>query len=1173
MEAIAIIGMACRFPQAKNPEEFWKLLLEGIDTISEVPSKRWDAEAIEQPTPATQGKINTRWGGFLEKVDCFDPSFFGIAPQEAKRIDPQQRLFLEVAWEALEDAGIVPEKLRGSRTGVFVGIGNSDYHRLLSRELSGITPYDNVGNSFAIVANRLSYILDCQGPSIAIDTTCSSSLVAVHYACQSLQCQESNLALVGGVNLILSPEVTIGCSLAGLIAADGHCKTFDASADGFVRGEGCGVVILKRLTDAKRDGDNILAIIRGSAVNQDGLTNGLTAPNGPSQQAVMRWAMENAEVAPAQISYVEAHAVGTPIGDVIEVKSLKSVLMEGREPSQPCWISSVKTNIGHLEAASGIAGLIKVVLQMQNEKIAPHLHLKQLNPYIRINNTPLSIPTVPQQWPALQAPRLAGVNSFGIGGTNAHVILEEAPVQVKSEDFRERPCHIFTLSAKCDQALQELSQRYQEFLENNSTASIADICFTTNTGRTHFNHRLAIVAESTMQLREQLKAFTTRTETPGLISTKVTSKQSPKIAFLFTDQGGQYIDMGRQLYKTQSTFRQILDRCDEILRPYLAQPLLSFLHAEPSETSPIDEPTLFALEYALAQLWQSWGIAPDAVMGRGVGEYVAACVAGVFSLEAGLKLMANRGSLTESSSLQLISHVTGDLATAEMGNPEYRESNRQPPVILADSMESLKNEGCQVFVEIGPQPNLSDLSRQCLPEGMGICLPSLRQGQPPWSQLLQALALLYLRGVKVDWSGFDRDYPRSRLQLPTYPFQRQRYWFETATLKPQSSTSSHQTVNTRQTPPLFPQGEKAVPMKKIPHQAMKVGSSEAPLLGGAGGGSCSLFPTYKSECRDNGSSIHNWIVNWLVDKLNLEATAIDVSKSLVDYGLDSLGAMELAQELGNWLGHSLNPTLLWDFPTIESLARHLPSELNLPASVEKKTINTDTPSFNYNLLHGNPSEPLPPPRGIIARIAIWLFGVISRFIWQIEVSGIEHVPKSGPFILTPNHESHFDALWISSYLPPSLRYSFCCLAKQEHFERLTTRLFASLVGGIPVNRQGDALPALRTAAKALSAQQSLLIHPEGTRTRTGTLLPFHRGPAKLAIATGAPLIPVRIIGAYDIFPPHRKLPSFFDWKRLQRRPLQIIFGKPILPPKDETGWALETRLTEQLRSAVESLNN
>ncbi|NER45794.1 MAG: acyltransferase domain-containing protein [Symploca sp. SIO1A3] len=1161
MESIAIIGMACRFPQAKNPEEFWKLLLEGIDTISEVPSKRWDAEAIDQPTPATQGKINTRWGGFLEKVDWFDPSFFRIAPQEAKRIDPQQRLFLEVAWEALEDAGIVPEKLRGSRTGVFVGISNSDYHRLLSRELSGITPYDNVGNSFAIVANRLSYILDCQGPSIAIDTTCSSSLVAVHYACQSLQCQESSLALVGGVNLILSPEVTIGCSLAGLIAEDGHCKTFDASADGFVRGEGCGVVILKRLADAKRDGDNILAIIRGSAVNQDGLTNGLTAPNGPSQQAVMRRALENAEVAPAEISYVEAHAVGTPMGDAIEVKSLKSVLMEGRKPSQPCWIGSVKTNIGHLEAASGIAGLIKVVLQMQNKNIAPHLHLKQLNPYIRINNTPLSIPTVSQKWPDLQAPRLAGVNSFGIGGTNAHVILEEAPVPVKSEDFRERPCHIFTLSAKCDQALQELSQRYQEFLGNNSTASIADICFTTNIGRTHFDHRLAIVAESTVQLREHLKAFATGTETPGVISTKVTSKKSPKIAFLFTDQGGQYIDMGRQLYETQSTFRQTLDLCDEILRPYLAQPLLSFLDAEPGETSPIDKPTLFSLEYALAQLWQSWGIAPDAVMGCGVGEYVAACVAGVFSLEAGLKLMVNRESLGESSPLQLISNVTGDLATAEMGTPQYRESNRQVSLVVADSMESLKNNGCQLFVEIGSQSNSWDLSRQCLPEGMGMYLPSMQQGQSPWPQLLQTLAQLYLRGVKVDWSEFDRDYPRSRIQLPTYPFQRQRHWFKTATLNPQSSTSSDQTVNTRQIPPLFSQGEKAVPTTQISPPCMKINLDPSP------------FPPVPTSIfkRDNVESIQNWIVDWLVKKLNLEATAIDASKSLVDYGLDSLGAMELAQELGYWLGHSLNPTLLWDFPTIESLASHLPSELNLPASVENKTINTDTPSFNDNLLHGNPSEPLPPPRGIIARIAIWLFGVISRFIWHIEVTGIEYVPKSGPFILTPNHESHFDSLWISSYLPPSLRYSFCCLAKQEHFERLTTRLFASLVGGIPVNRQGDALPALRTAAKALSAQQSLLIHPEGTRTRTGTLLPFHRGPAKLAIATGVPLIPVRIIGAYDIFPPHRKLPSFFDWKRLQRRPLQIIFGKPILPPKDEEGWALETRLTEQLRSAVESL--
>ncbi|NEO41307.1 MAG: acyltransferase domain-containing protein [Moorea sp. SIOASIH] len=909
MEPIAIVGIGCSFPKAKNPQEFWKLLQEGIDAISEVPPQRWDLDAIYEPKPATPGKMNTRWGGFLEEVDLFEPSFFGISPRETERIDPQQRLFLEVAWEALENAGIVPEELAGSLTGVFVGISNSDYHHLLCRDLSTISPYDNVGNSLSIVANRLSYILDLRGPSIAIDTACSSSLVAVHYACQSLQCKESNLSLVGGVNLILSPEGTIGCSQAAMMAADGRCKTFDASADGYVRSEGCGVIVLKRLSDALRDGDNIQAVIRGSGVNQDGLTNGLTAPNGPSQQAVIRQALEKAGVKPAQISYVEAHGTGTSLGDPIEVKSLKAVLMQDRQPDQTCWIGSVKTNIGHLEAAAGIAGLIKVVLSLQHGEIPAQLHLKQLNPYIRIKNTPLSIPTELQKWSAGEEPRLAGVSSFGFGGTNAHVILSEAPKQfksrsrsvgfaesplnkrgkskVKSEDFSERRYHILTLSAKCEKALQELTQRYQQFLETNPTTSIADICFTANTGRTHFKHRLAVVAQSTQKLCQQLKAIETVGKTTGLVMGQVTRRKRPKIAFLFTGQGSQIVNMGRELYETHPVFRKTLEQCDAILRLYQQKPVLDVLYPEPGETSPIDEtahtqPALFAIEYALAQLWKSWGIEPDVVMGHSVGEYVAACVAGVFSLEDGLKLIASRGSLMQAlppdgemvavlaspgqvekairrsrrfanepypeevaiaaingpmslvisgqrqainavcatleaqevktkplqvshafhsplmeamlgsfeavaqkvtysqPRIKLISNLTGQPATAEIATPDYWCRHVRQPVQFAASMETLHQQGYEVFLECGPKPILLGMGRQCLPEGVGVWLPSLRPRQQEWQQLLQSLAELYVRGVSVDWSGFNRDYPCQKIVLPTYPFQRERYWLSSA---------------------------------------------------------------------------------------------------------------------------------------------------------------------------------------------------------------------------------------------------------------------------------------------------------------------------------------------------------------------------------------------------------
>ncbi|OKH21109.1 short-chain dehydrogenase, partial [Hydrococcus rivularis NIES-593] len=543
MEPIAIVGIGCRFPGAENPEAFWQLLRNGVDAISEVPSDRWDIDEFYAPQPATPGKMNTRWGGFLERVDRFDPGFFGISPREAEHMDPQQRLVLEVAWETLENAGIVPETLAGSQTGVFVGITNADYHKLLYKDSSQLGAYSATGTTPCIAANRLSYALNLRGPSIAIDTACSSSLVAVHLACQSLWNGESNLCLAGGANLMLSPEPTITCSQAQMMAADGRCKTFDASADGYVRGEGCGIIALKRLEDALRDGDNILALIRSSAVNQDGTSNGLTAPNGPSQQAVIRQALKQAGVAPAQISYLEAHGTGTSLGDPIEVKSLKAVLMEDRSPDRSCWIASVKTNIGHLEGAAGIASLIKVVLQLQHREIAPHLHLKQLNPYISLKGTPFVIPSECQPW-SCSGSRLAGVSAFSFGGTNCHAILEEAPLQTPVSSKVDRPRHLLTLSAKSDLALVELAQRYEDFLGSHPEVSLADVCFSANAGRSHFEYRLAVVTESPLQLREQLGAFAAKKETSNLISDRVAKKKPPKIAFLFTGQGSQYVGMG-----------------------------------------------------------------------------------------------------------------------------------------------------------------------------------------------------------------------------------------------------------------------------------------------------------------------------------------------------------------------------------------------------------------------------------------------------------------------------------------------------------------------------------------------------------------------------------------------------------------------------------------------------
>jgi len=903
--AIAIIGLGCRFPGASDATAFWQLLRDGVDAITEVPEARWDINALYNSEPATPGKMSTRWGGFLDQVDQFDPHFFAIAPREAERIDPQQRLLLEVAWEALENAGQAPDQLAGSQTGVFIGISSSDYSRLQFEDCDRIDAYTGTGNALSIAANRLSYVLDLRGPSLAVDTACSSSLVAVHLAGQSLQNKECNLALAGGVNLILSPELTITFSQARMMATDGRCKTFSADADGYVRGEGCGVVLLKRLSDALRDGDNILAVIKGSAINQDGRSNGITAPNGPSQQAVIRQALENAGVAPAQISYVETHGTGTSLGDPIEVDSLKAVLMSDRSPNEPCVLGSVKTNIGHLEAAAGIASLIKVVLSLQHGEIPPQLHLNQLNPYISLENTSFSIPKERHPWLVGAKRRFAGVSSFGFGGTNAHVVVEEPPVPTKTAVDVERPLHLLTLSAKSENSLKLLAQRYQTFLEAYPQASIADVCFTANTGRSHFAHRRAIVAESTMQLQELLGAFVNGKQASGLVSGQVQSRNRPKIAFLFTGQGSQYVGMGRQLYETQPTFRQALERCDQLLGPYLEQSLLSLLYSASDATDLLHEtaytqPALFALEYALAQLWRSWGIVPDVVMGHSLGEYVAACVAGVFTLEEGLKLVVERSRLMQSlphdgsmavvfasearvraalssyetrvaigeenesdtlaldqtqvaiasgdaivsiaavngpenivisgareavesaiAQLQsqeitvqplqvshafhsplmapildefeykarqvkfkapripLISNLTGQmLKPGEIPDASYWRRHMRETVQFSAGINVLEKQGYELFLELGPSTTLLGMGKRCLPKGRGLWLPSLKQGQDDWRVLLNSLGVLEIQGVEVNWAGFDQDYQRRRVPLPTYPFERQRYWFE-----------------------------------------------------------------------------------------------------------------------------------------------------------------------------------------------------------------------------------------------------------------------------------------------------------------------------------------------------------------------------------------------------------
>ena len=1016
-EPIAIVGLSCRFPGARNPQEFWDLLKKGVDAISEVPADRWDVNALHSES-AAPGKVTSRWGGFLDDVDLFDPAFFGISPREAARMDPQQRLLLEVSWEALENAFIPPQTLAGTRTGVFVGISSYDYSRLQFDDPERIDAYAGTGNAHSIAANRLSYFYDLRGPSMAVDTACSSSLVAAHLACQSLRSGESDLALAGGVNLILTPELTITFSQARMLSPDGRCKTFDAGADGYVRGEGCGVVVLKRLSDAVRDGDNILALIRGSAVNQDGRSNGLTAPNGLAQQDVIRQAMSDAQVNPNQIGYIEAHGTGTPLGDPIEIASLRAVLDDG-ESNGRVLIGSVKTNIGHLESAAGIAGLIKSVLALQNEAVPPHLHVKEINPYLSIEDSRLEIGTYLRPWKRRDQPRFAGVSSFGFGGTNAHIIISDAPdvtlsdsegsLKLEYETLQsqktlpqsdiERPRHLLTLSAKSETALLELTQSLHDSLLI-TNYELPNLAFTANTTRTHFEHRLAIQSASLDELKSKLEAPEITTIKPGT---------QPKIAFLFTGQGSQYPGMGRQLYETQPVFHNALDECAKILDSILDRPLFEILFSESDSIhqTQYTQPALFAFEYALAQMWLSWGLTPHAVLGHSVGEYVAACIAGVFTLEDGLRLISERGKLMgmlpqngtmaavfadasrvieavkphsdkvsiaavngpdntvisgEKSALQavlealsqqgisskpltvshafhsplmdsildefesaakrvtysaprilLTSNLTGGILAAEQTpDAHYWRDHIRAEVKFSAGMAALAELGIDAFIEIGPAPVLLGMGKRCLPESLSAWLPSLRQNQDDWQNLLDSLGKLYLQGADVNWSGFDEGYTRRKVSLPNTPFDRQRYWLEPSNKKVETPVT------------IAPVPSKVIPQRKNGNNHYKSQPAQIPVTGLDRSALLSAEPTQRQNV------LEAFLQKQTARILGMDAARLDLSQPLDTLGLDSLMAMELKNSLETAFGVNLSVASLLQGPTISSLAVEALNGLDSP---------------------------------------------------------------------------------------------------------------------------------------------------------------------------------------------------------------------------------------------------
>jgi acyl transferase domain-containing protein/acyl carrier protein len=649
-EPIAIVGMGCRFPGgARDPETFWRLLSSGGDAIRDVPPDRWDADAYYDPDPQAAGKITTKRGGFLDEVDRFDAAFFRIAPREAVHLDPQHRLLLEVAWEALERAGQTRGSLDGSATGVFIGITTSDYAQIIRREGSvALDAYVPTGTAFNAAAGRLSYLLGLQGPSMAVDAACASSLVAVHLACQSLHTGDCRLALAGGVNLMLEPDAHIAMSRAHALAPDGRCKTFDAGADGYGRGEGCGVVVLKRLSNAIADRDPILALVRGSAVMQDGHCGGLTVPNGAAQQAVIRAALAHAGVKPEEIDYVEAHGTGTPLGDPIEVRALGAVFGDSHGPGHPLVLGSVKTNIGHLEAAAGVAGLIKVVLALQHREIPPHLHVHELNPDIAQEPMAKLIPAAMMPW-SKDGARIAGVSAFGLSGTIAHVVVEEAPdATTDGAAAVDRPL-VLPISAHGPEALRELAGAYRDLVGSPSAPSVRDLCYSAAVRRTHHDHRLAVVGQSHAELAEGITAFLAG-EPRNHVAAGVRSAASPhRLVFVFPGQGGQWAGMAQDLLAREPVFADAIAACEAALRPHVGWSLRPLLAALPAPTSldqiDVIQPALFAVQVALAALWRSLGVVPQAVVGHSMGEVAAAHVAGALSLNDAARIIARRSRL------------------------------------------------------------------------------------------------------------------------------------------------------------------------------------------------------------------------------------------------------------------------------------------------------------------------------------------------------------------------------------------------------------------------------------------------------------------------------------------------------------------------------------------------
>ena len=897
-DPIAIVGIGCRFPGgAHSPDRFWEVLRSGVDAVTEVPLARWDAEALFHDDPSAPGKSYARHGAFLPDVEHFDAAFFEIAPREARLLDPQQRLVLEVVHEALEDAGLPADGLAGTRTGVFVGISGEEYSRIGTREVEDIEAYTSTGTMPTFAAGRVAYALGLRGPTIAVDTACSSSLVAIHLACQSLRIGECDVAIAGGVNLLLAPERTIAACRLRVLSPDGRCKTFDATANGYVRGEGSGFVVLKRLTAAQRDGDRILAVVSGSAMNHDGRSNGLTAPSGAAQEEVIGAALARAGVQPSQIDYVETHGTGTPLGDSIEVGAIAATF-GGSPRDRPLVLGAVKTNIGHLEAAAGIAALTKVLLALRHDEIPANLHFTRPNEGLDLDAIPATVPVAALAWPRGERRRRAGISSFGLSGTNVHLVVEEAPSAEGERESSTRPGRaddnaaspdgaapeppslLLPLSAKSATALAHLAGAYAELLARPDGDRLDDIVHTAGVRRAHYAHRLAVTGRTRAAMAAALADFARTRDSRGVAHGRAAPGGRSDLVFVFSGQGSQWLGMGRQLLAGEPVFRAKLEECHEALRRHVSWSLLDEI-AAPEERSRLAETevvqaVLFAIQVALAGLLESWNVRPRAVIGHSIGEVAAAQVAGALSLEDAARVVSWRGRIMQQATglgkmvwvglpaadaaraiagrdadlaigsindpgsavlsgataaidevvgmlskrgiasrplkvnyafhspqmeplarelvkalgrvqprrlvIPIYSTVTGAAIEGETLDAAYWGRNVREPVEFAQAVASAFGHGHRTFLEVGPHPVLSVSLAQCLApkkgeEPQGRVLHTLRRETDECFAMREALGHLYVHGLDVNWRNVLPS-GGTCVALPTYPWQRERYWVE-----------------------------------------------------------------------------------------------------------------------------------------------------------------------------------------------------------------------------------------------------------------------------------------------------------------------------------------------------------------------------------------------------------